>query len=54
MMITRPIGCSFFSVRQCEKDKGTLQAVAEMGCAGVEFFGFPKHGAQELLQMNLI
>lgn len=45
-----PIGLQLFSVRHdVEKDlKGTLQAVAEMGYAGVEFFGFPKHGAQEL------
>ncbi len=45
-----PIGVQLYSVRHdLEKDlRGTLQAVAEMGYAGVEFFGFPKHPAGEL------
>ena len=45
-----PVGLQLFSVRHdLDKDlRGTLQAVARMGYAGVEFFGFPKHPAREL------
>jgi sugar phosphate isomerase/epimerase len=45
-----PIGLQLFSVRHdLDKDlQGTLQAVAEMGYEGVEFFGFPSHPAGEL------
>jgi sugar phosphate isomerase/epimerase len=45
-----PIGLQLYSVRHdLDRDlRGTLQAVAEMGYAGVEFAGAPKHSAQEL------
>lgn len=45
-----PIGIQLYSVRHdLEKDlRGTLKAVAEMGYAGVEFFGFPNQTAAEL------
>ena len=45
-----PIALQLYSVRHdLDRDlRGTLQAVAEMGYAGVEFAGAPKHSAQEL------
>jgi sugar phosphate isomerase/epimerase len=45
-----PIALQLYSVRHnLDRDlRGTLQAVAEMGYAGVEFAGAPKHTAQEL------
>jgi sugar phosphate isomerase/epimerase len=45
-----PIGLQLFSVRHdLDRDlQGTLQAVADMGYEGVEFFGFPSHPAGEL------
>lgn len=45
-----PIGLQLYSVRHdLDKDlRGTIQAVAEMGYEGVEFFGFPQHPAGEL------
>lgn len=48
-----PLGLQLFSVRHklAEDMRGTLEAVAEMGYAGVEFFGPPRHRAQELRAM---
>jgi len=45
-----PIALQLYSVRHdLDRDlRGTLQAVAEMGYAGVEFAGAPQHTAQEL------
>ena len=45
-----PIALQLYSVRHdLDRDlRGTLQAVAEMGYAGVEFAGAPKHTAQQL------
>jgi sugar phosphate isomerase/epimerase len=45
-----PIALQLYSVRHdLDRDlSGTLQAVAEMGYAGVEFAGAPKQSAQEL------
>jgi sugar phosphate isomerase/epimerase len=45
-----PIALQLYSVRHdLDRDlRGTLQAVAEMGYAGVEFAGAPKQSAQEL------
>ncbi len=45
-----PIAVQLYSIRHdLERDlRGTLQAVAEMGYEGVEFFGFPNHPAGEL------
>jgi sugar phosphate isomerase/epimerase len=45
-----PIALQLYSVRHdLDRDlRGTLQAVAEMGYAGVEFAGAPKHSAREL------
>ena len=45
-----PIALQLYSVRHdLDRDlRGTLQAVAAMGYAGVEFAGAPKHSAQEL------
>lgn len=48
-----PIGLQLFSVRhELEKDTPqTLRDAAAAGYAGVEFFGFPRHSAQELRTM---
>jgi len=48
-----PIGVQLYSVRrECEKDfPGTLEAVAAMGYAGVEFAGYYEHSAQQLREM---
>ena len=48
-----PIALELYSVRrELEKDpRGTLKAVAEIGYEGVEFAGFPNHGAEELASM---
>jgi len=45
-----PLALQLFSVRESlAKDlPGTLKAVAEMGYEGVEFFGPPRHKAEEL------
>ncbi|MEW6356113.1 MAG: sugar phosphate isomerase/epimerase [Planctomycetota bacterium] len=45
-----PIALELYSVRHdLEKDlRGTLKAVAEMGYAGVEFAGPPKHAAEQI------
>ncbi len=45
-----PIGLQLYSVRhELARDlRGTLQATAEMGYEGVEFFGPPQHSATEL------
>ena len=45
-----PIGLQLYSVRHAlaEDMRGTLAAVAEMGYSGVEFFGAPRHSADEL------
>lgn len=52
-MTTIPMGLQLFSVRHnlAEDAHGTLKAVAAMGYAGVEFFGPPQHGADELKAM---
>ena len=45
-----PIGLELYSVRHelAQDVSGTLQAVAAMGYAGVEFAGAPQHRAEEL------
>ncbi|MCC7491935.1 MAG: sugar phosphate isomerase/epimerase [Fimbriimonadaceae bacterium] len=45
-----PIGLELYSVRQdlAQDTRGTLEAVAKMGYAGVEFAGLPQHPAAEL------
>ncbi len=48
-----PIAVQLYSVRKdCESDlPGTLQAIADMGYAGVEFAGYYGRGAAEIKQM---
>jgi len=48
-----PIGLQLYSIRQdCARDlPGTLEAVAQMGYAGVEFAGYYGYGAQELRRL---
>jgi len=52
-MTSIPIGLQLFSIRhEIAKDMGsTLEAVAKMGYVAVEFFGPPKHSAEELKSM---
>jgi sugar phosphate isomerase/epimerase len=49
-MTNIPIALELYSVRDdlARDVRGTLQAVAQMGYAGVEFAGPPRHAAQEL------
>lgn len=49
-MTNIPIALELYSVRDdlARDVRGTLQAVAQMGYAGVEFAGPPRHSAQEL------
>ncbi len=49
-MSSIPIALQLYSVRHelAQDLRGTLQAVAEMGYAGVEFAGPPQHDAQDL------
>jgi sugar phosphate isomerase/epimerase len=49
-MTNIPIALELYSVRDdlARDVRGTLQAVAQMGYAGVEFAGPPRHPAQEL------
>ena len=52
-MTSIPIGLQLYSVREdCQRDlPGTLEAVARMGYAGVEFAGYYGRSARELRQM---
>ncbi|MEZ4660845.1 MAG: sugar phosphate isomerase/epimerase [Caldilineaceae bacterium] len=48
-----PVGLQLYSVRHdlANDTAGTIQAVANMGYTGVEFFGMPQHSAAELKEM---
>lgn len=48
-----PVGLQLYSVRHdlARDPVGAIQAVANMGYTGVEFFGMPQHGAAELKEM---
>lgn len=52
-MTSIPIGLELYSVRHqlAEDLRGTIEAVAKMGYAGVEFFGAPQHSAAALKAM---
>lgn len=49
-MANLPVGLQLFSVRHAlaQDTRGTIQAVANMGYEGVEFFGAPQQSAEEL------